>query len=676
MLFQKTVIRLTGVGSMKALLFLILFFNGIFDSIGQVKPKAISGQSIETVDVSAFSKKTVQIFFEAFSLPKKASCEKQLIPLNGIITKSDSTILSSGLENPWFIGSALIFGLLAIVSIRQFELNRYRIREKFKLMELETEKLKELDHIKSRFFANISHEFRTPLTLILGPVEQLLFEMKAENKVQQKLLLMRSNAQKLRILINQLLDLSKIESGNYPVKAAKGNLPAFLQGITMSYASQAEQQNIKLKINLDPLIESQDFRDQFYFDRDIFEKVVNNLLSNAFKFTPPDGKIELCACLMQEKGKNSFLEIAIKDSGPGIPEQKLSYIFDRFYQAGEDSKRDYEGSGIGLAFVKELTSLHHGQVFAKSQLQRGTVFVLHFPLGIEHFKEGEIVEESNLPSYPSLEMDKSVPTWFFSTESNAYESNPDCPLILVVEDHSEVRLYIKEILQFRFRVKEAKGAKEGIKLAEKLIPDLIISDVMMPGMNGFDFCKFIKNSELTSHIPLIFLTARGDEKARMRGLKTKADDYLLKPFNPQELLIRVDNLIENRRMLREKFNSKSTLKTIDITVSSRDQVLMQKLINAVEKSIHKTDFSIGDLGKEVAMSRSQLHRKLKALINQTPNELIQSFRLNRAKELLEKDAGTIAEIAYMVGYDDPGYFSRCFRKYFGKLPSEIRKIES
>ena len=543
-------------------------------------------------------------------------------------------------------------------------------------MELETEKLRELDHIKSQFFANISHEFRTPLTLILGPLEQLLVETETEQIRQRKLLLMRSNAQKLKVLINQLLDLSKIESRNYPVKAAKGNLAAFLKGITMSFASQAEQQRITLELNIDPFLESNEFREQFYFDRDIFEKIINNLLSNAFKFTPVHGMIELCVCLLQEKGKNSFLEIAVKDTGPGIPEQKLPYIFDRFYQAGEDSKRDYEGSGIGLAFVKELTKLHYGEVLAKSQPDKGTIFVLRFPLGNDHFKKDEIIGQQSSNDLKSLSTTKTFPALLFSAQTHPNDSNHGLPLVLVVEDHSEVRFYVREVLQSRFRVKEASNAKEGIKQAETLIPDLIISDVMMPEMNGFAFCKIIKSNELTSHIPLIILTARGDERARLQGFENRVDDYLLKPFSPVELLMRVENLIENRRLLREKFNSKTTIKTSDIIVSSRDQVLMEKLISAVERNIDKIGFSLDDLGKEAGMSRTQLHRKMNALINQTPNQFIRSVRMNRAKELIEKDAGTIAEIAYMVGYDDPGYFSRCFRKFFDKLPSEVRKIKS
>lgn len=574
----------------------------------------------------------------------------------------------------WIIGLVILSVSGTIFSIRQIELSRYKTRQKMKLLEVETKKLKELDQLRSRFFANISHEFRTPLTLIMGPLEQLLEENKTGKNVQKKLYVMHSNTQKLKILINQLLDLSKIESGSYPLKASRGNLTSFLKALTVSFASQAEQKNIKLELKLDPFLKTRKFRDQFYFDRDIFEKIIINLLSNAFKFTPEHGKIEIRACILQENGNKSILEIRIKDNGPGISEQKLPYIFDRFFQADEVLIRDYEGSGIGLAFVKELTTLHYGHILAKSEPSRGTVFILQFPVGMAHFKDGEIIDEDNKASFQSNKVRKTFPSLLLTTESNINESNSDWPVVLVVDDHKEMRWYLNEILQSRFRVVEAKGAVEGVKLAQKLIPELIISDVMMPEMNGYEFCEIIKNNDLTSHIPLIFLTARGDEKDRLKGLEIKADDYLLKPFNPNELLIRVENLIENRRMLREKFNNKTILKTSDIVVSSRDQVLMQKLINAVEANVHKAEFSIGELGKEVGMSRSQLHRKMNALINQTPNNFIQSARMNKAKEMLEKDAGTIAEIAFMVGYDDPGYFSKSFRRFFGMLPSEIRKI--
>jgi CheY-like chemotaxis protein len=484
---------------------------------------------------------------------------------------------------------------------------------------------------------------------------------------------MRYNAQKLTILINQLLDLSKIENGKYPLRATRGDLIAFIREISDAYASVALQQKITFDIQLDPCLEDQQFVDHFYFDKDIFGKVINNLLSNAFKFTPPGGIIKLYACLLQSAGINTFLEIVVIDNGPGIPNEKLTFIFDRFYQA-ENSRRDYEGSGIGLSFVKELTSIHYGKILVKSHHQKGTVFILRFPLGMQHFKDGEVIESPSLISYPYGQMLNLRPHRQDeeNDEGRLNDTKARGPLILVVEDHEDLRMYIKNILASSFRIKEARAAMEGITMARRLIPDLIISDILMPRMDGFEFCRSIKEYESTSHIPFIFLTALSDETARLKGISTKADDYLLKPFHPQELLMRVENMIETRRILRNKFTNR--IIDSEAFLNPRDLVFMNKLTHIVENNISKTYFTTTDLGKEIGMSRPQLHRKMNALINQTPHKYIEFVRMNMSKELLEKDAGTVSEIAYKVGYDDPGYFSRCFRKFFGCLPSEIRKL--
>jgi two-component system, sensor histidine kinase ChiS len=573
----------------------------------------------------------------------------------------------------WAIFFYVSLFILGLYGLRRYDMNRIQFRNQLKLEKLTTDSLRNLDHLKTQFFTNISHEFRTPLTLILGPIEKMREEAR-DSKTQKTLSMVYHNAEKLLALINQLLELSKLESGNYQLKAAKGDFIPLMESLVMSFASRAEQKNIKLEFNFDPQLSRPEFTDHFYFDHDIIEKIVNNLLSNAFKFTPENGHVKVEACLNRLKDKGQVVEVIFRDSGIGIPAEKLPFIFDRFYQVDASTKRDYDGSGIGLALVKDLVDQHKGSIIVKSRTGKGTTFSLRLPFGKEHYSSDQIaskppveVKKENGNGIAKALQDKEL-DWQLSP---ANETNG--PLVLVVEDHAEVRRFIAENLEEHFRVQEAENALEGQRLAIDMIPDLIISDVMMPGMDGFEFCEKLKTDERTSHIPVILLTARAEDPDRMRGLETGADDYLTKPFNPRELLIRATNLMENRRLMREKFSTNTIIKPGEISVTSRDRAFMEKLMGIMEKNMDNEKFSVEDLASEAGMSQSQLHRKLKALINQTANHFIRSVRMHRAMELLEKDAGNIAEIAYMVGYDDPGYFTKSFKAFFGILPSEIRK---
>ena len=583
------------------------------------------------------------------------------------------TILTPWWARNWMITVYFFLGILIVAGLRQYEMSRFKLRNRVRLVELETEKLKELDHLKSQFFANISHEFRTPLTLILGPVEQMLKE-NDDPKKHKTLSVMHSNATKLLTLVNQLLELSKLESGNYKIKVSTGDLIGFLKGLFMSFTSLAEQKNIKLHFEHDPKMDRYPIQEQFYFDRDILEKIFSNLISNALKFTPENGEVSLKVCLKIQDGKGKWIEISVNDSGIGISHEKLPFIFDRFYQADASSKRDYEGSGIGLAFVKELIRVHKGKIIVKSTPDHGTKFILRFPFGQEHFNENQITDKRVQPAQLQDTSISSEPQQIIPEELHPKaEQNKNQPLVLVVEDHPDVSHYISQSLKPNFRVEEAPNATTGLDVALEMIPDLVICDIMMPGMDGLKFCEILKNDIRTSHIPLILLTALAEEDARIDGLETGADDYLTKPFNPRELLARVNNLIENRQMLRQKFSSNAIIKPGEISVTPRDKVFMENLIKVVEDNLDNENYSIEDLSRDVGMSQSQLHRKLKALVNQTTNHFVRSIKMHRAKELLEKDAGTIAEIAYMVGYEDPGYFSKSFKAFFGQLPSEIKK---
>lgn len=594
------------------------------------------------------------------------------------IWSSNEAVMNIIIKKPWWNRNLAYLAYLLILTwiiyqLRKYEMARILLQNRIKIADFEAHKQKEVNQMKSQFFANISHEFRTPLTLIKGPIEELISTTDDFQK-QQTLNLMHSNTDKLLNLVNQLLDLSKLENGQYTLEVARGDVNNFLHGCVMMFTSMAEQKNISLLFVEDPSVNELQLSENFYFDRDALQKIMNNLLSNAIKFTPEEGKITITVALYEWKFNEKAFEITVSDTGIGIHKDKLPFIYDRFYQVDSSPNRVYEGSGIGLAYVKELVDAHKGTISVESKPDEGTSFRVRFPLGIEYFKNSQVVISDR---YEPIEVNGYIPT-----VKNNIQNKPgifpiislkDKPILLVVEDHDEVRQYIMDCMKDSFTILEAANALRGIQIANETIPDLIISDVMMPGMDGFEFCNKIKSSEKTSHIPIILLTARAAEDDKIYGLDAGADDYLAKPFNTKELLARAKNLIENRRLLREKFGDNTIIKPSEISVSSRDQVFMEKLLHVVEANMDNEKFGVEDLSGAVAMSQSQLHRKLKAIINQSANHFIRMVRMNRAKELLEKDAGNISEVAYKVGYEDPGYFSKTYKSFFGQLPSEVKK---
>jgi signal transduction histidine kinase/DNA-binding response OmpR family regulator len=600
-----------------------------------------------------------------------------------------------------------VFGLV-LYGIRRYEMNRLGWKHRMQLEHVQTDKLKEVDQMKSRFFANISHEFRTPLTLILGPIQK--WKAKAETgnspdlqvgdfktpsqkpgegfqpltntgELQKDLGMAERNTQRLLRLINQLLDLSRIEAGGMKLQAAQGNIVPFVKGIAQSFQSSAGRRSIELNV------EAESNEIEVYFDRDKMEKILTNLLSNAFKFTPAGGAVIVHISNPTSPPDrwragqipNQVL-ITIADTGIGIPADQMDKVFDRFYQVDASQTREQEGTGIGLALTKELVELHHGTIHVRGEVGKGTQFTVRLPLGRSHLKADEIIEAPQRlePSKQSLE--ESVPVEEHKVEgavgSPASESEglfTEKPIVLVVEDNADVRAYMKEYLIGSYQVEEAKDGAEGIEKAKEIIPDLIISDVMMPNKDGYELCKTLKLDEKTSHVPIILLTAKAGQENKIEGLETGADDYLTKPFDAKELLVRVKNLIDLRRKLRERFSVGQVLKPGEIAVTSIDDAFLQKVKAAVERHISEEEFSVEELAQEVSMSRSQIFRKLTALTGQPPSDFIRYMRLHRAMDLLKKNAGTVSEIAYTVGFNSVTYFTKCFHQQFNVLPSEVRK---
>jgi signal transduction histidine kinase/DNA-binding response OmpR family regulator/ligand-binding sensor domain-containing protein len=561
------------------------------------------------------------------------------------------------------------------------------IQEKNKQLKDQSEKLKELDSVKSRFFANISHEFRTPLTLIMGPMEQMLSDSQ-DKKQQKRLSMMLRNSQRLLTLINQFLDLSRFDSGKMKLQAAPQDIVSFLKGIISSFHLAAQKNQLELEFY------SEKEGITLYFDAPKMEDVMYNLLINAFKFTPPGGKIMISVTIhlredLQDhplKGSSTpgFVNISVRDTGIGIPKEQLAHIFDRFYQTKGPKQEVLKGTGIGLSLIKENVLLHHGKIDVHSQEAKGTEFVVRLPLGREHFEPGEIINTATVP--PQSPKYKEIETFYMLTGSETGEQEngepgtvdtPDRekPVILVVEDHADVRKYICEPLKTEYNILEAVDGKEGIVKAKNIIPDLIVSDIMMPGIDGYELRRELKTDIKTSHVPIILLTAKASEESIIQGLETGADDYITKPFNSKILAVRIKNLIELRRQLQQKMQKQMLLQPAEIEVSSIDREFIREMQKIIEKNLSESGFNVEELSKKLYMNRVTVYRKIMALTGETPTEFIRSYRLKRAAQLLRDKYGTISQVASIVGFDNPAYFAKCFKEKFHQLPSSYQASE-
>jgi len=568
----------------------------------------------------------------------------------------------------WAYAIYFILAAAGFFAIRRYELNRIKLRNELKQRDFESKKLQEVDEIKSRFFANISHEFRTPLTIILGSLEKLKSKME-ESDTEKDFVVMKRNASRLLQLINQLLELSRIESGNVGLQASQSDLYKFLKRIVVSFSSLANQKNIKLTLNNIPVDKNiPDKEILIFFDKKKMETVFYNLLSNAVKFTPAGAEVDVSITNDDYKIKINFLNTGIE-----IAPDKISKIFDRFYQVDESGTRNFEGTGIGLSLVKEYVELHKGKVEVESNNNR-TIFAISLPLGKKHLSENEILQEDLEQSQNALISLENMSTT--STQNVNEQFETDKTIILIVEDNPDLSEMIKENLEEDYFILQAENGVKGLKLADETIPDLIISDIMMPEMDGYELSRKIKTNEKTNHIPVILLTAKAETKDKLEGLETGADDYLIKPFNSDELKVRVKNLIKVRRQLREKYQSQMLVKPADVVVPSTQKLFIDKLTSIIEKNISNEKFSVEILSEEIGLSRAQLHRKVKAITNQSPSEFIRNFRLQRAAELLKQDAGNIAEISYQVGFSSQAYFTKTFQEVYGQTPLDFKRQHS
>lgn len=527
---------------------------------------------------------------------------------------------------------------------------RLQLRERELSLQQERSKqtqLEELNELKNRFYTNITHEFRTPLTVIMGMADNI------KGNEQEKKLILR-NSQNLLRLINQLLDLSKLEKGNLPLKMVQSDVVAFTRYLTESFFSMAEEKHIRLTFY------AEEERILMDFDEEKLQYVVYNLLSNALKFTPDRGKV-----ILHLKEEGDHLRIRVQDTGIGIPSEQLPYIFDRFYQVEDGNPADKpEGTGIGLAYSKELVNLLGGKIEVQSELGKGTTFDCYLPITrdapLQKVETPFLITEAGQEAVPLI----NRPLW----------DSEDRPLVLITEDNPDLVVYMQSILSPHYEIQVARNGQEGIDQALEVVPDLIISDIMMPVKDGLELCETLKANVRTSHIPIILLTAKATQDDKVKGLTYGADAYLLKPFDKKELLVRAEKLIQLRRSLQSLYASGlAHPAAADNGQPDRENEFLVHLREKIVPEIGNADFTIPELATAMGMSQIQVYRKLKALTGQTPSQFIRQIRLEKGKELLLDGERNVAEVAYDVGFTDPNYFSKTFHQAFGVPPGEYRK---
>jgi len=600
------------------------------------------------------------------------------------IWNEEGTSIKITIEPPiwktwWAYLIEMLLLIAAIAFIANYFISRQRLRNALRLEHIELEKMYELDQMKTQFFSNISHEFHSPMTLILSPLEKIISSLKTENKIKNSLKLIHRSAQRLLRMTNQLRDFQKIESGELQLRLSRGDIIFFLRETIHSFQDYAIDHCISYQFN------SEQERFITWFDADKIDKIVYNLLSNAFKFTPDNGEIKVDVSVIssnnpEKSAENNdlphkYIKIVISDNGIGIPKDKIEHIFQRYYRGGENNGIKYPGSGVGLAFVNELVNLYQGEISVESTEEKGAKFTVQIPIDENYLEEKQLVGEFKSTNVKHM-TDWDFPMSFKKEDLRVGSSPRDTsevemPVLLIVEDDKEIRDYIIESLESNYRIFSANNGQKGIKKATKIIPDLIVTDIKMPELSGIELCNQLKEDEKTSHIPIILLTAYTSKKYKLEGLKKGADAYLSKPFNIDELEAQIINLLESRKKLIEKYSGQILLDPIKGTVKDIDEKFLQRVIKAIEEHISDSKFNAEGLSKKIGMSRMQLYRKLRGLTNLTVHELMRSIRLKRAIQLLEDKRMTITEVAYEVGFNDLTYFARCFRKQYKKSPSEF-----
>jgi ligand-binding sensor domain-containing protein/signal transduction histidine kinase/DNA-binding NarL/FixJ family response regulator len=595
---------------------------------------------------------------------------------DGIMSESPA-MLEIRILPPWWktwwaylIYLASIAGMI-ILFIR-YNTSWIRVKNQLILERKEKEQIEELNQMKLGFFTNISHEFKTPLTLILGHLDNL--KGSVSGRQAENLVNIEKNARRLLLLINQLMEFRKAETGLMKLRASKGNIVNFIRGIKESFDELAALRKIRFDLVAHGNIP------EIWFDAEKVEKVIFNLLSNAFKYVDEEGTI----VILIKPGEpslpgfpNGMVEISVRDNGPGIAPEDLAHLFERFYHGTrkDGTSLKTENSGIGLAFSKRLMELHHGEISVSSEPGAGSLFTIKFPVGKDHLTDEEIREEVDYQlklDYQGLsdEYEKSV----ISVEEEIHPEE-GLPILLVVDDNPMICEVLREKFSPSYQVATAANGTEGLEKAGKYIPDVIISDILMPGMDGLEFCQKVKENISTSHIPVILLTAKSGEETHILGIRTGADAYIGKPYNPELLQATVENLVSGRKILRNKFAGREQFIPAEVVNNKLDEQFLLKLIGLIENEEEPEGSEIPVLCREMAMSRSVLYRKIKALTGNSIQDFVRIVRLRKAARLLNDPTLSVADISFRAGFANTKHFSTAFKKQFGKTPSEYRQRE-
>ncbi|WP_430934621.1 hybrid sensor histidine kinase/response regulator transcription factor [Saccharicrinis sp. 156] len=572
---------------------------------------------------------------------------------------------------PWWLsGYALFIYTVAIVILllffRRFSIIGVQQKNQLLMERFEKEKVEELSQMKLRFFTNISHEFRTPLTLIIGPIEKLIKDksLMSEEKMDNIHNIIHRNATVLLRLINQLMDFRKFEQGKMKLRASQGDIVKFIKDVYASFEVYAEQKKIEF------LMSFTSHKIPMYFDAEKLEKVIYNLLSNAFKFTPEGGKISI------DVNEDKYMTyITVEDTGVGMDKTMQKHVFERFYQSDKIENKKYGSTGIGLAYSKGLVEMHKGVIDVSSEENKGTKFMVSLLKGKDHFSKKE-VDETGI--YQPIE----DVVWVNTKKTLAHPENKnnetsvdtaDKKTLLIVEDNNELRSFIKESLSDEYIVIEAENGEEGLEKCKQDNPDLIVSDVMMPKMDGFEMCKTIKEDVDVSHTPIILLTAKTSSEHRVKGYSLGADAYVSKPFDLEVLKVRIENLLKKREEARKNFSQKVEVTPTEVATTSMDERFLAKILRIIESKIGDSELTVEELASEYGISKVILNRKLKALTGMTAKVFIRSIRIKRAAQLLTTGRYSVADVTYEVGFSDLKYFRTCFKNEIGLSPSDYKR---
>ncbi|WP_291527989.1 hybrid sensor histidine kinase/response regulator transcription factor [Bacteroides sp. UBA939] len=560
----------------------------------------------------------------------------------------------------YIIYSIMIIGIL-LLGRRQILRNE---RHKYKLIQIEQEAQQkhEIDDMKLRFFTNISHELRTPLTLIISPLENVIKQIESKDQ-KNKLEMVHRNAMRLLGMVNQLLDFRKSDVKGHQFNPAQGNIVDYIHNVSNSFSEYSEKKNVRLFFfsAVNELF--------MVFDEDKMSKIIMNLLSNAFKFTPEGGKVDVSLdWLPATDGQPEQFEIKVSDTGIGIKDEDKKLIFERFYQVRQKEGQKTDGSGIGLHLVKEFVSLHNGAITVLDNVGKGSVFIVTIPI-----VRVQVTQEQKVkPMQENIETPAEISVVDNPLNDDVTQTKRELPLILIVDDNEDFRHFMCDSLSTEYRIEAAADGAKAWAMIPELQPDIIISDVMMPEMDGNELSKLVKTDIRTSHIPLILLTARSAKEQKLEGLESGADDYITKPFDFDILSLRIKRLIKLRQKRQENFNPKMEITPSEITITSLDEKLIKKAIQYVEDNISRSELSVEELSSELNMSRVHLYKKILSITGKTPIEFIRIIRLKRAAQFLRESQQNVSEIAYQTGFSNPKFFRKYFKEEFGVLPSEYQ----